>query len=163
MAEPRILMVGVGGLGTATVRVLWESGFTHLTLVDDDVVEESNLHRQLLFSQDDIGMPKIQAAKQALNRIAPQTGGLVLKTSRSFRCRPRDPSERLVAAWLVRSARDRQVGLTAHRPICSILRRFPRQILCALGNEKSVRGVLPREFLGLSHLEDLCLRKKGAG
>lgn len=71
---PRVLMVGVGGLGSAAGLVLARSRSLALTLIDDDEVEESNLHRQLVYSDADVGRSKIEAALDSLTREATAAG-----------------------------------------------------------------------------------------
>lgn len=67
------LMIGAGGLGSACASYLISSGLGQLTLVDDDSVELSNLHRQLLHTEQDIHLNKAQSASQALQLINPHS------------------------------------------------------------------------------------------
>lgn len=55
-------IVGAGGIGSAAIPALAGAGVGRLTIIDDDVVEESNLHRQLIFRTDQIGQPKAAVA-----------------------------------------------------------------------------------------------------
>lgn len=63
----RILIVGAGGLGCPAALALLGTGAT-LLLADDDQVEVSNLHRQILYEESDIGGDKLDALARALNR-----------------------------------------------------------------------------------------------
>ena len=70
LSKARVLIVGVGGLGSPIALYLAGAGVGTIGLVDDDVVSESNLQRQVLYTEDEIGLSKaLQAQKrlQALN------------------------------------------------------------------------------------------------
>ncbi|HMU12680.1 MAG: ThiF family adenylyltransferase [Bacteroidetes bacterium] len=67
----QVLVLGLGGVGHQVALSLAASGVGSLVLVDDDVVEESNLHRQVLFTHADVRRPKVDAAREGLLRIAP--------------------------------------------------------------------------------------------
>ncbi len=62
-------IVGIGGIGCPLSQYLVNSGVKNLTLVDGDIIEKSNLNRQILFNLDDIGKKKSVVAKKKLNRI----------------------------------------------------------------------------------------------
>lgn len=71
LGEASVIVVGVGGLGTEVVKLLAQAGVGRLLLCDPDIVEKSNLNRGSLFSAEQVGMFKVAAAAEALERLAP--------------------------------------------------------------------------------------------
>lgn len=71
LSKGRVLVVGAGGLGSPAAMYLAAAGVGTLGLADVDVVDESNLHRQLLYGTQDIGANKLDAAAQRLADINP--------------------------------------------------------------------------------------------
>lgn len=67
LKEARVLIVGVGGLGCPAAAYLVGAGVGRVGLVDGDVVDESNLHRQILHSTARVGMTKVESAMVTLN------------------------------------------------------------------------------------------------
>ncbi len=66
-----VLVVGGGGLGSPAALYLAAAGVGRITIADDDVVEASNLQRQVLYRSDEIGQPKAEVAARALSALNP--------------------------------------------------------------------------------------------
>lgn len=64
-----ILLVGLGGVGGTCLEALVRTGFQHFIIIDGDTVEASNLNRQILFRESDIGIDKVIAAKKHVLEI----------------------------------------------------------------------------------------------
>lgn len=67
----KVLVIGSGGLGSPVLLYLAAAGVGHLGIVDFDVVDESNLQRQILFTVDDVGKSKAETAKKRLLALNP--------------------------------------------------------------------------------------------
>ena len=84
----RVLVVGAGGLGSPATMYLAAAGVGTLGLVDFDVVDESNLHRQLLHGTRDVGRPKVESGSERLKDINPhvaiQTFGVALSSANAM-------------------------------------------------------------------------------
>lgn len=91
IAKSRILIIGLGGLGSAAAAYLAAAGIGQLDLVDHDVVDSSNLQRQILHGEADIGQPKVESARQRLLALNPHC---VIQT---FQCKADDA---LLAQWV---------------------------------------------------------------
>lgn len=68
----KVFVVGAGGLGAPLLLYLAAAGVGEIHVADDDVVSLSNLQRQILFGEDDLGRPKVEAAQKALARLNPE-------------------------------------------------------------------------------------------
>ena len=71
LAEARVLVVGVGGVGSWCAEALVRTGVGHVTLMDDDVVAESNVNRQCPATATTVGRPKVEAMAERLKAINP--------------------------------------------------------------------------------------------
>ena len=69
LGTSNVIVIGLGGLGGSVCEMLARVGIGHLTLIDGDVFEASNLNRQLLSEERLIGFPKAKAAKNRVNAI----------------------------------------------------------------------------------------------
>jgi adenylyltransferase/sulfurtransferase len=72
LAGARVLIAGAGGLGCPALLYLAGAGVGKIGIVDEGMVELSNLHRQVLYSVHDIGKSKVECARRALNRLNPE-------------------------------------------------------------------------------------------
>ncbi len=71
LKSARVLVIGAGGLGSPALMYLAAAGVGTIGVIDDDVVEDSNLSRQIIHMTDALGLPKVQSAKDTLNALNP--------------------------------------------------------------------------------------------
>ena len=71
LLDSRVLLIGAGGLGSPAALYLAAAGVGTLGIVDFDVVDSSNLQRQILHNVDRIGMPKVESARETLIALNP--------------------------------------------------------------------------------------------
>jgi adenylyltransferase/sulfurtransferase len=71
LKQASVLMLGAGGLGCASSQYLATAGIGKITLIDDDVVELSNLQRQVLHHDADVGKKKVESAADSLRELNP--------------------------------------------------------------------------------------------
>jgi len=74
LLESSVLVLGAGGLGSPVIQYLAAAGVGTLGIADDDIVERSNLQRQVIHGDADIGRPKVDSAKAFVERINPDIG-----------------------------------------------------------------------------------------
>ena len=68
-----VAVIGIGGTGSLLTEMLASNGIARITIIDRDYVEESNLHRQIIFSESDIGKRKVDAAARRISQINAST------------------------------------------------------------------------------------------
>jgi len=71
LKQARVAVIGAGGIGSPAIQYLAAAGVGSLVLIDDDVVEPSNLQRQTIFTTEDRGTPKVEAAARFARRLNP--------------------------------------------------------------------------------------------
>ena len=76
----KVLIIGCGGLGTSAAQYLSMAGVKYLGLVDDDSISLSNLNRQTLFTECDIGKKKVEVLEKRIKEINPDSSIYKLKT-----------------------------------------------------------------------------------
>ena len=67
--KARIMVIGLGGVGGTALSALYRSGFRHFVLVDNDKVDPSNLNRQIMYSNNDVGKLKTDVCKTKLTEF----------------------------------------------------------------------------------------------
>jgi len=73
LAEACILVAGVGGLGCTVAEILVRSGVGTLIILDNGIIDEPDLNRQILYTRDDLGKVKVEVAAEKLSRIHTQS------------------------------------------------------------------------------------------
>lgn len=81
LAGSKVIVFGIGGVGSYVVEALARCGIGSLTLVDDDVVAVTNMNRQLIALHSTIGQPKTKAAKERIHDIDPE---IIVHTYETF-------------------------------------------------------------------------------
>ncbi|MGD0451575.1 MAG: ThiF family adenylyltransferase, partial [Candidatus Bathyarchaeia archaeon] len=71
LAKSKVAVVGAGGLGTVSSLYLALSGVGYIRLIDQDIVELQNLHRQILYTSADLHYPKAEVAAKRLQELNP--------------------------------------------------------------------------------------------
>lgn len=89
LMQASVLVVGAGGLGSPLLMYLAAAGIGHLGVIDDDIVDLTNLQRQIIHTTDRIGQPKVESALATLNAINPE----VRVTARRSRLTPGNAGE----------------------------------------------------------------------
>src|SRR3954467_9995592 len=80
LLDAKVLLLGAGGLGSPTALYLAAAGVGTLGIVDDDVVDVSNLQRQVIHTTDRIGVPKVDSAEEQVKALNPDVDVVKYKT-----------------------------------------------------------------------------------
>ena len=72
LKNAKVCVVGTGGLGHPIISRLATMGVGNLRIIDRDVIELSNLHRQIMFDEDDVGQVKVEVAAKKLQKLNPE-------------------------------------------------------------------------------------------
>lgn len=81
LSRAHAVVIGAGGLGSAVVPILAAAGVGTLTVIDDDLVDETNLHRQILHGADDLGRAKVDSALETVRTQSPETTVIARRTA----------------------------------------------------------------------------------
>lgn len=71
LKSAKVLVIGAGGIGAPALMYLAAAGVGTIGVIDDDMVDDSNLSRQIIHKTDALGLPKVQSAQQTLNALNP--------------------------------------------------------------------------------------------
>ena len=130
LLDASVLVVGAGGLGSPVIQYLAAAGVGRLGIVDDDVVERSNLHRQVVHGDGDVGRPKVESAADFVRRLNPDVDV--------------DPIETRLTATTV----DEIVATGDYDIVCDASDTFPTRYLlndyCVLAELPLVHGAIYR-------------------
>ena len=151
LKNARVLVIGAGGLGSPTLLYLAAAGVGTIGIVDFDVVEESNLQRQVIHGVDDIGRAKIDSARESIAGINP----LVTVHCHQLRLEPAnavalfarydlilDGTDNFATRYLVNDA-----AVLAHKPyIWGSIFRFEGQVSVFWEDAPGGRGVNYRDL-----------------
>ncbi|KAA9085180.1 ThiF family adenylyltransferase [Microbacterium radiodurans] len=73
LAAARVAVIGAGGLGSPVILALAAAGVGSITVIDDDIVERTNLQRQIVHREGDVGAPKVDSVVRAVADLSPET------------------------------------------------------------------------------------------
>ena len=146
LLDSKVLLLGAGGLGSPAALYLAAAGVGHLGIIDADIVDESNLQRQIAHSLNTLGSPKVDSAKRAIEALNPDVEVDDLPRAPHLREHRADPRRRLGDhrrrhRQLPHALpRERRVGLARHprRPRLDLPLRGPGD-----GLQAGRRPVLP--------------------
>jgi len=115
----KVLIVGAGGLGSPAGMYLAGAGIGTLGLVDGDIVEESNLHRQVIHTEKNIGKLKVHSAKETILAFNRHVNVVTFETRLT-----RENAREIVADWdIVMDGSDNAATRYLINDICMILKK----------------------------------------
>ena len=91
LLDAKVLLIGAGGLGSPSALYLAAAGVGTIGIVDDDVVDETNLQRQVIHAIDRVGMPKTQSARRSIEALNPDVEVVEHEHAARRLQHPRDP------------------------------------------------------------------------
>lgn len=144
LARARVLVVGAGGLGSPLLLYLAAAGIGTLGIIDDDRVETSNLHRQVLFATGQVGAPKVDAAELRVRQLNPT----VRVQAHEVRLGPANAASLIAAYDIVADGSDNMATRAAVHDACRRLRRT-----LVSGSIQGLDGQLTtyKAYLGVPH------------
>ena len=123
--KQHLIIIGIGGIGCPIAQYLIATGIKHLTLIDDDIVQISNLNRQILFNEKDLGKKKIEIRKKPLySHLHPSDSlsGVIGRCAWPFLTIFCDPMLRTVLDPMLRKVFPRQLCTNFYNPQNHIIR-----------------------------------------
>jgi adenylyltransferase/sulfurtransferase len=150
LLESAVLIVGMGGLGAPLALYLAAAGVGRLGFVDDDRVDVTNLHRQVIFSEGDVGRPKVAAAAERLAALA----GAIHIEPHAVRLDARNVDALLAGYDLIADGSD---NLATRRLVHDAAMRLGRPLVAGAVQGVDGQLTLYRAFAGAPHPCLYCL------
>jgi molybdopterin/thiamine biosynthesis adenylyltransferase len=148
-----VVIVGVGGLGCASATYLAAAGVGHITIVDFDTVELTDLNRQILYWEEDIGKKKVEVAQRKLSRLNP----LIQVTPVSARITEKNATSLISGAQVVVDGLDNSASRLVVNSAC-----VKQKIPYIYGGVSRLRGMITTIIPGQTPCL-ACLSPEGAG
>ena len=156
--KAKVLLIGAGGLGSPIATYLTGAGIGKLGIVDDDVVDVTNLHRQVLYSEEQTGLKKAECARQRLRQLNSEveieaypyrlTAGNAEELIRDYDIVV-DGMDNFATRYIVSDVCERQ-----HKPyVYGAIRAMEGQVAVLCKGERTYRSIFPdkQEMLQMPH------------
>lgn len=140
ISKSSVCVVGVGATGSPVADLFVRAGIGNIKLIDGDTVDISNLHRQLLFSEEDVGKKKVEAAKKRLTAV---NSGCSIHAVDAFLDKE-NVSELLHGCHIVIDGTDNMETRRIINKYC-VDRKIPWIFVSSIGTVAQVKAVLPGE------------------